>query len=315
MPPHFGGTSDRQRRAQRLDRVATRPDTPTPRRGAFRQAATLASRQLHLLVADRSYAAFSLLLPFVLAALSLAVPGDFGLSRPSEPTSEAMQLLVIVIVGATFMGTASSIREVVGERGIYARERAVGLRPEAYLIAKTVVFALLSTVQSAVLVGLVLLGKPGPQDALLLPSAGFELVVVTSLVTWISALVGLAISSMVSSSEQVMPLLVVSIMAQLVLCGGLVPITGRAVLEQLAWLAPARWGYAAAASSVDLRALAATAPQDAMWNHEVGNLILVCSVLALIGVISTVVIWLRLHQAGRPIRTVQYRRSTAPGRR
>ena len=49
-----------------------------------------------------------------------------------------------------------------------------------------------------------------------------------------------------------MPALVGLVMTQLVLCGALVPVAGRAVLEQLAWLAPARWGFAMAAASVDL---------------------------------------------------------------
>ena len=68
-------------------------------------------------------------------------------------------------------------------------------------------------------------------------------------------MLGLAISSLVRSSEQIMPMFVVAVMAQLVLCGGMVPVTGRLGLDQLSWLMPARWGYAAAASTVDLRHL------------------------------------------------------------
>ena len=50
-----------------------------------------------------------------------------------------------------------------------------------------------------------------------------------------------------------MPLFVVAVMAQLVLCGGMVPVTGRLGLDQLSFAMPTRWGYAAAASTVDVR--------------------------------------------------------------
>jgi ABC transport system ATP-binding/permease protein len=66
-----------------------------------------------------------------------------------------------------------------------------------------------------------------------------------------------------------MPLFVVAVMAQLVLCGGMVPVTGRLGLDQLSWLMPARWGYAAASSTVDVRHLVpgSLLPQDRFWQH------------------------------------------------
>jgi hypothetical protein len=63
-----------------------------------------------------------------------------------------------------------------------------------------------------------------------------------------------------------MPVLVVTVMAQLVLCGGMVPVTGRVVLSELSWLAPARWGYSAGASTVDLTRSNMSA--DQLWQHS-----------------------------------------------
>jgi hypothetical protein len=82
-------------------------------------------------------------------------------------------------------------------------------------------------------------------------------------------MLGLVISSLVRSSEQIMPLFVVAVMAQLVLCGGMVPVTGRLGLDQLSFAMPARWGYAAAASTVDLRSLmpGPELPHDRFWEH------------------------------------------------
>ena len=57
-----------------------------------------------------------------------------------------------------------------------------------------------------------------------------------------SAMVGLALSSLARSTEQVLPMLVVTIMVSMVLAGGLIPVTGRLVLDQLSWFVPAPLG-------------------------------------------------------------------------
>ena len=50
-------------------------------------------------------------------------------------------------------------------------------------------------------------------------------------------------------------MLVLMIMIQLVFSGGLVPLAGRAGLEQVSYVVPARWGFAMTAATVDLRAI------------------------------------------------------------
>jgi ABC transport system ATP-binding/permease protein len=69
------------------------------------------------------------------------------------------------------------------------------------------------------------------------------------------------------STEQVLPMLVVTIMVSMVLAGGLIPVTGRVVLDQLSWFVPARWGFAASASTVDLNTIEAGLPVDRLWRH------------------------------------------------
>jgi ABC transport system ATP-binding/permease protein len=62
---------------------------------------------------------------------------------------------------------------------------------------------------------------------------------------------------------------VVVIMISIVFSGGLIPVTGRAGLDQLSWLLPARWGFAASAATADLRAIAPFAPADeTLWSHS-----------------------------------------------
>ncbi len=180
---------------------------------------------------------------------------------------EAGQLLTILVIGAVFMGLAGGIREMVGERAIYRRERAVGLSPGAYLGAKMAVFAVVNTGQVVLFVLLGLAGRKRPPDSLLLGSPTLELIVVLALVALASTTLGLLISAYVTTSEQTMPVLVGLVMAQLVLCGGLFAVDDRVVIAQLSWLAPARWAYAAAAAGVDLRAIMVDPTKDGLWQH------------------------------------------------
>ena len=58
-------------------------------------------------------------------------------------------------------------------------------------------------------------------------------------------------------------------MLSIVLAGGLIPVTGRVVLSQLSWALPARWGFAASTSTVDLRNIAALVPaNETLWSHD-----------------------------------------------
>jgi len=242
-----------------------------------RQISTVARRQVRLVVSDRAYFVFLALLPFILGALSLTVPGHNGFHLPAPHAGtpdESVQILNLLLPAAAFMGTALTIRDLVGERAIFQREQAVGLSTSAYLLAKAAVFCGFAVLQSAITTAIVVLGKSAPtQGAVLLGhgnvGATIELFFTVAATCVASAMLGLVISSLVRSSEQIMPLFVVSIMAQLVLCGGMVPVTGRLGLDQLSFVMPTRWGYAAAASTVDLRHLVpgSLIPEDRFWQH------------------------------------------------
>ncbi|WP_158563972.1 ATP-binding cassette domain-containing protein [Jiangella anatolica] len=233
------------------------------------QAWVLARRQLRLIWADRGYAGFLLALPMVLALLTFAIPDETGLGAPISPRStEAMRLLVVLVVGAAFMGMAATVRDLVAERLIYRHERAAGLMPDAYLAAKVAVFSAVVLVQTLILLRLVFWFRAGPEDGVLFGTGKVEVGIALAATAIVSALLGLLISALVATPEQTMPPLVVAIMAQLVLCGGLIEVTGQAVVSQLSWLVPARWGYAAAASTVDVTDLVPNAPDDVLWSHN-----------------------------------------------
>nr|WP_076478295.1 FHA domain-containing protein [Williamsia sterculiae] len=262
------------------------PPTPTPQTGVLRQASTVARRQLRLVLADRGYLIFLTALPVVLGALSLVIPGHAGFTvNGADSAGESVQVLVVLVVGAAFMGTALTVRDLVGERPMFERERAVGLRVGSYLLAKAVVYGVVAGVQVGVMVVIAYLGRGIPGPGVLLPGP-VELFVDIGLLACVGVAVGLAISAVARSAEQTMPPLVLVVMVQLVFCAGLFPIAGRPGLEQVSWLFPTRWGYASAAATVDLRRLSPLSPptaHEALWDHRVATVLVAWLVLAIMG--------------------------------
>ncbi len=235
------------------------PEPPPPRTPhPWKQMRTLAHRNLAVVAADRTLLVLLLAMPLALALLARAVEGGSGLAASDELSAqEAQQRLTVLVLGGCLMGSALAIREMVKERAVYARERAVGLSPAAYLLSKAVVVAALVALEAFAFTFLALVGLPGPPQPLLLPG-GLEVAVAVAAAAVALGMAGLAVSAAVRSADQTMPALVGLIMTQLVLCGGLIAVAGRSGLDQLSWLAPARFSFAAAASTVGLEPPAGT---------------------------------------------------------
>ncbi|MFY9764098.1 MAG: ATP-binding cassette domain-containing protein, partial [Mycobacterium sp.] len=242
----------------------------------LRQLSTIARRQVRLVVSDRGYSVFLAVLPFLIGALSLTVKGPKPGLGPADPLgpapTEPQYIMVLLNIGAVFMGTALTIRDLIGERPIFRREQAVGLSTTAYLLAKVFVFCVFATVQAAIATFIVRVGKGAPTaHPPFFDNSTFSLFVTVAGTCVASAILGLMLSAVAQSNEQIMPLLVVSIMSQLVLAGGMIPVTGRAGLNQLSWLTPGRWGYAAGASSIDFPDLVKVKQipsNDPVWQHS-----------------------------------------------
>ena len=264
----------------------------------IKQTITLVIRQLHLIIADHGLLIFLLLLPLLLGLLSLVVPGSHGLGEPDfkDAATEPNQLLVLVILGACFMGSALSVRDIVSERAIYGRERAVGLSPTSYTASKLIVMGLQTLLQAAILTTAVSLGKPGPDHGVVTDSGIPELVLAIWLTAWTSALLGEVGSALVKSGEQTMPLLVVLVMAQLVFSGGMIPVTGRDSLELVSMIFPGRWGFSAAASDIGLNDLlygptkVPMFKKDDLWEHTTDQFWFNIGILGIMVVVFTIVL-------------------------
>ncbi|MBC8091634.1 MAG: ABC transporter permease, partial [Pseudonocardia sp.] len=138
--------------------------------------------------------------------------------------------------------------------------------------------------QAAVFTLLAVAGRRAPDDAVLLGAPTVEVLVAVVGVTVVTMVLGLVISAFIDNADRGMPLLVLVLMLQLVVSGGLFPVHGRAVLEQLAWLVPSRWGFAMGASTLDLNLTTRGGP-DALWEHTAGRWLLAAFMLTLIAAV------------------------------
>lgn len=265
------------------------PWTPPPPPNLTRQLWWVLRRQLRLFVGDPLYFLFLLVLPFALAALTLLIPGESGLARASATSDnvhEAVEILAALNLGAVILGIALSARDLVCERRIFRRDQAVGLSATAYLLAKIVFFGVAAAILAAVLFGIVIAIKGAPMHgAVLLHNATAELYAGVALTAVVSAIVGLAVSTMGRSLKEVVPLVVPVILASMLFAGGLITLVGNWGYDQVSWFVPAQWGFAATAATIDLHRVDPEAADILVWTHYAGWWVFDMTVLAVFGLL------------------------------
>jgi len=270
-------------------------------RHMLRQFVTFSLRTALVIWADRATAAFLLGLPLGLAALSRALPGNRGLGPdPGGGGVEAQRLLLLLVVGAAFIGFAVAIRDLVTERSIYRRDRVWGTSATAYLGSKMLVLAITDAILVIVFVELALVLRPRPAQGLVFADPVIDIAVAVTLVAVASSAFGLLASALVRTPEQTTPILVLGVMAQLVLSGGLFAVNGQPALEAASVLAPARWGLAATAATTRVWP---TPLPDPLWNPTPRNWWLACAVLAaqtVVALVATRLALFRLERDRRP---------------
>ena len=272
---------------------------PPKQQSWFSQLSTLVRRYMSVIASDRGFILLSLLLPAVLGVVSMIIPSPDGLAPGKGGINQnAPTILLIMAVGACFSGAANSVRELIKERVIYERERAVGLSRSAYLMSKVVVLGVVSVVQGVLICGIGFSTRKMPTGLIVKSFPALEMTVPIILLSFSSMMFGLVISSLVKTAEKTMPLLVMFAIVQVVFTGCLgFAIAGAAGLEQIAWLMPSRWAAAALGSTLDLGTLIGS--QDPIWKHTAGVWAMDCGALVLISVVLGFVV-LRLLRRHEP---------------
>ncbi|MFI1968673.1 ABC transporter ATP-binding protein [Streptomyces cinnamoneus] len=254
---------------------------------------TLMRRYAMALTADRTFMVIMVALPFVMGAMTRVLAG----SRLGAQMT--MNVLLLLCVGGVLTGAANAVRELVKERVIYQRERAVGLSRSAYVMSKVLVLGLITVAQAVVLTLVGLAGvdtrAPGGKGVLLAPLP--EITLAVALLSFSAMMLGLLVSALVRKEEVTMPLLVFIAIVQVVFCGAMIDLAGKPGMEQLAWLVPSRWGLAAMGGTIDV---ARIAPQntDPLFHHTVGTWLLNMGMLAVLSVVFGLLVarLLRRHE-------------------
>jgi ABC transport system ATP-binding/permease protein len=278
------------------------PVAPPATRNRLAQLRTLCRRYLAVIASDRTYLGALAILPLILGALARAVPAPMGLT--GHGNTDAGTVLLVLVIGACFTGAANSVRELVKERAIYTRERAAGLSAGAYLVSKLVILGVLSAIQAILLVGIGLAGrKLPPSGSFLTHSPLAELMIAAAVLAIVSMTLGLLISALVNTSDKTMPLLVVAVMFQVILTGGIFPLAGKAGIEQVAAVSPSRWGFAAVASTANLNVIEqplgpqAGAPKvatDPIWAHTAATWLTDVGAMIALGLVFSLLAWWRI---------------------
>ena len=234
--------------AGEADRAARRPSLPpqktkTKQPSAFRQLGVLAARYLDIIRSDRTYLLMMLLLAPVLGSMDL-IAWEHDIFDPVHGNaSHVMTMLFLATILPFLVGALSSVREIVKEKAIYRRERAVNLRLVPYLLSKLGVGFLFALYHAAALLLLKLVavdfGHLGPEQIglyyLLLVLA------VMSGVMW-----GLLVSAIAPREEQAILIAIVLVVIQLVFAGGLLPLSQLGTAgEVLGSATSSKWTYEA----------------------------------------------------------------------
>ncbi len=220
---------------------------PLPALGA--QTSALASRYARCLL--REQRSLTLLLgqaPVIGVAIGIVLP-DRALSQPGLGVYYTMLLSMLLLTATIWLGLISGCREIVKERGIIDREFAVGVRVDAYIIAKCAVLFPLAVVQVLLLVLPALTLQPLPTDG----AAVLQVLAVCTVCAWAAVGIGLWVSAAVQKADHATGSVPLLLIPQLLLAGAFIPFSSLVVpMQAFGDLMISRWGLSAMGSVLGL---------------------------------------------------------------
>ncbi len=194
------------------------------RPSGLRQFVVLSARYMDIIRSDRMNLLLMFLIAPILGAMDLIAWQRDIFDAQTGNAAHAMVMLFFSAIIPFLVGALSSVREIVKEKAVYQRERAVNLRIIPYLSSKVAIAFLFALYHAAALLGLKLLavdfGHLGAGDLAL-----FYLLLVLAVMS--GAMWGLLISALAPREEQAMLLVIIVVVVQMIFSGGILP------LEQL----------------------------------------------------------------------------------
>ncbi len=241
----------------------------------IRQTIILARRQFDLIRFDwRTLFILLFMLPMLGAMFALVSKEDDLVGRPGNieqidaaltqeltadglqvdekvnyiPLAKAQLLVTMMALALTQAGTFAAAYEVVKERAIFRREKAVNLKATSYVLSKMLVLGMFAIFQvGAFLLMLAIVVDFGFKGAIF--GLGiFELYVSLFLAVVASIALGLFLSAIVPSQDVVLYAILAQLFVQIVLTGTLFPLEN----SPASMISPGYWATLSAGSTVDI---------------------------------------------------------------
>jgi ABC-type multidrug transport system ATPase subunit/pSer/pThr/pTyr-binding forkhead associated (FHA) protein len=178
---------------------------------SLHQFRVLARRNWELKFGDRAQTLL-LFLQAPLVALLVALMA----SGPNQ-----IQTIFMAMFAALWFGCSNAVREIVDEQTIYKRERQTGLKIPSYVFSKLSVLSFVALVQCVSVVAILLLVK---HALALRPGEVLGGIGIMFLVAVSGTLIGLVISSVVSTPEKALTLFPLVLIPELLLSGIFLPV-------------------------------------------------------------------------------------------
>ena len=140
-------------------------------------------------------------------------------------------------------------------------------------MSKVFVLGVVTSIQSVIFISIVLFNRPVPEKGLLMGNGYLEIMSLTVLLGFTSMCLGLLVSSILSSPEQAMPILVGLTMTQVVLSGAL-PGKNEGLIALISPIVPSYWSMSSLSASVNLIEISNIADEDLAirWEAVVATL-------------------------------------------
>lgn len=225
------------------------PDTAKPMENAREQAGhrisgmkqfgILSRRYIRCMLQDKVSLALTLALAPILGLMNF-IWGNTLFDPIIGNAAKTMGVWFAVSIMGNLVGYIGSIQELVKERPIYKRERAVGLKIPSYILSKIWVGGALSFYQAFfILLFAVLLSQPYVN-----PPSGFITMYFTLvLVIFSSFVLGLVISAVSANANTAQLIMIAAFVPQMLLAGVLQPLHMIVGGEIISPIVVTRWGF------------------------------------------------------------------------
>jgi energy-coupling factor transporter ATP-binding protein EcfA2 len=217
------------------------------------QTTALTSRYLKVFLRDRLNLAILLLQAPVLGIglLLLFKPDLFAAPSQGGTPLVGTQLLFLLAMITIWLGAVDSSREIVKEKAIIARERAMGVSVGPYLLSKVAVLFSLVLVQAAILLILTAIIRPFHESF----GTYLEVFGILAVAGFVSVGMGLLISCVAQNEDQATALAPIAMTAQLFFAGGIVTVKSMSgLMAAVSTIAFGRWTFAGMGTALHMNA-------------------------------------------------------------